>query len=161
MIVVERGALSSRDQLIWRVVMAIGLVFFALGLLDAALTWFPLHLGESEWELGTTSQFFDTFPFLGLGVAFLLAAGIARGRQWQARSLATLCILVAVFMWLAFALYATVLPIAFARVPNPTLLSPMKKAAAKTSVEALLYPFALLWLAGAGWRASFRRRPGS
>ncbi len=156
----ERSTPSSRDQVVWQVVTAIGVVFFVLGLLDAGLTWLPLRLGESEWELGTTSQFFDTFPFLGLGMSFLLAAGIARGRRWQARSIATLCILIAVFMWLAFALYATVLPMAFARVPNPALLTPMKKAASKTAVEALLYPFALLWLAGAGWRASFRKRAG-
>jgi hypothetical protein len=160
-IVVEHTDVSSRSRIVWRVITAIGLVFFGLGLLDAGLTWLPLHLGESEWELGTTSQFFDTFPFLGLGLSFLLAAAIVMRRRWQVRSIATLCILVAVYMWLAFALYATVLPLAFARVPNPVLLTPMKKAATKTAVEALLYPFALLWLAAAGWRAGIGRKMGS
>jgi len=151
----------SRDQLIWRVITGIGLVFLLLGLLDAALSWFPLQLGDSEWELGTTSHFFDTFPLLGLGLSFLLATSVAQGRRWTARALATFCVLLAVFMWLAVALYATVLPLAFKYVANPDALTPMKKAGAKTAVQALVYPFALLWLAGVGWRASFRRRPGS
>jgi hypothetical protein len=151
----------SRDQLIWRVVTAIGLVFLLLGLLDAGTSWLPLQLGDSEWELGTTSHFFDTFPLLGLGISFLLATSIAKGQRWQARTLASFCILLAVFMWLALALYATVLPIALKMVGNPDALTPMKKAGAKTAVQALIYPFALLWLAGAGWRASLRRRSGT
>jgi hypothetical protein len=150
----------SRDELIWRIVAAIGLVFLLLGLLDIALTWFPLDLGDSEWELGTTSHFFDTFPLLGLGISFLLATSIAEGRRWQARTLATFCVLLAVFMWLALALYVTVLPVAFKAIGNSAALTPIKKAGAKTAVQALIYPFALLWLAGAAWRASLRKRSG-
>ncbi len=157
----ESETQRSRDALIWRVITGIGLVFLVLGLLDAAISWLPLQLGDSEWELGTTSAFFDTFPLLGLGIAFLLGASIAQGWRWSARALATFCVLLAVFMWLALALYATVLPVAFKFVANPDALTPMKKAGAKTAVQALIYPFALLWLAGAGWRASLRRRPGS
>ena len=151
---------TSRDDLIWRVVAGIGLVFLLLGLLEAALTWFPLNLGDSDWEFGTTSHFFDTFPLLGLGISFLLASSIAEGRRWKARTLATFCVLLAVFMWLALALYATVLPVAFKAIGNTPALTTIKKAGAKTAVEALIYPFALLWLAGAGWRASLRKRMG-
>lgn len=157
----ETETQRSRDQLIWRVITGIGLVFLLLGLLEAGTAWFPLQLGDPEWELGTTSHFFDTFPLLGLGISFLLATSIARGHRWSARALATFCVLLAVFMWLALALYATVLPMAFKYVANPDALTPIKKAGAKTAVQALLYPFALLWLAGAGWRASLRRRPGT
>jgi hypothetical protein len=64
-------------------------------------------------------------------------------------------------MWLALSLYATVLPAALRAVPDPFALTPIKKAAAKTGVQALLYPFALLWLAGAAWRASLKRRAGA
>jgi hypothetical protein len=157
----ETETRRSRDQLIWRVVTGIGLVFLLLGLLDGALSWLPLQLGDPEWELGTTSHFFDTFPLLGLGISFLLATSIARGLRWPARALAMFCVLLAVFMWLALALYATVLPVAFKFVANPYALTPMKKAGAKTAVQALIYPFALLWLAGTAWKASFRRRPGT
>jgi hypothetical protein len=155
----DRYDAISQDQLIWRVIAAVGLIFLMVGLIDAASVWLPPALGEPEWELGTTSQFFDTFSLLGLGLALLVGAAVARGRTWQARGLATLCILVAVFMWLALALYLTVLPLVLSRVNDPVALTPIKKAAAKTGVQALIYPFAFLWLAGAGWRASLKRRP--
>lgn len=157
----DRAPFAGDDPLTWRCLGIVGLVFFCLGLANLGTVWLPLHLGEPEWELGTTSQFFDTFPLLGLGMAFLLTQGVALGRRWQVRGVATFCIVVAVLMWLALTVYATVLPMALKAVSDPVALTPIKKAAAKTGVQALLYPFALLWLAAAGWRASLRRRAGA
>lgn len=151
---------TPQDQLIWRILQIIGVIFLLIGLQDIASSWLPHRLGDPEWELGTTSNFFDVVPLLGLGVAFLLAAAVATGRRWQIRIIATFCLLTAVFMLLALVLYATVLPLAFKLITNPVALTQIKKAAAKTGMQALLYPFAMLWLAGAGWKASFgRRRP--
>ncbi len=85
----------------------IGLTFFLVGLIDAASAWLPLQLGESEWELGTTSQFFDIFPLLGLGIALPARRGrSARPGSGRRGASPAFCILVAVFMWLALALYA-------------------------------------------------------
>jgi hypothetical protein len=156
----ERRTLPPREALLWRMFAALGLAFLIIGLINAGTLWFPLDLGEPEWELGTSSTFFDTFPILGLGIGFLAASSVALGRKWSARSVAATCILVAVFMWLVLALYATVLPMVLRVVNNPIALTPIKKAAAKTGVQALIYPFALLWLAGAAWRATLRRRGG-
>ena len=88
----------------------------------------------------------QALAILGLGIGFLAASSVALGRKWSARSVAATCILVAVFMWLVLALYATVLPMVLRVVNNPIALTPIKKAAAKTGVQALIYPFALLWL---------------
>ncbi len=156
----ERAPLASDDLLTWRSLGIVGFVFFAIGLVNLGSAWLPANFGDPEWEFGTTSQFFDTFPLLGLGMGFLLAYGVALGRRWQIRTIATVGIVMAVLMWLALALYATVLPMALGAVKDPVALTPLKKAAAKTGVQALVYPFALLWLAGASWRASLRRRAG-
>ncbi len=149
---------SGGTQLIWSCLGIVGLVFLLLGLTNLGTLWLPLELGDPEWELGTTSQFFDTFPLLGLGMAFLVAHGVAVGRRWQIRAVAAFCIAVAVFMWLSLTLYVTVLPMALRLIGDPVALTTIKKAAAKTGVQSLLYPFALLWLAGASWKASLRRR---
>ncbi|MBK7925303.1 MAG: hypothetical protein IPJ95_17025 [Gemmatimonadetes bacterium] len=154
----DRRSLPPNQALLWRMVAVLGFAFLLAGLLNAGTLWFPLELGESEWELGTSSSFFDTFPILGLGIGFLAASSVALGRKWSARSIAAACILIAVFMWLAFALYATVLPLVLRVIKNPVALTPIKKAAAKTVVQALVYPFALLWVAGVAWRATLRRR---
>ena len=154
----QRLFLSPRDALIWRILQIVGVVFLLIGLQDIASSWLPHRLGDPEWELGTTSNFFDVVPLLGLGVAFLLAAAVATGRRWTIRLIATFCLVTAVFMLLAMVLYATVLPLAFKIITNPVALTQIKKAAAKTGVQALLYPFAMLWLAAAGWKSSFGRR---
>lgn len=157
----DRAPFAGHDPLIWRCLGIVGLVFFILGLATLGTVWFPLQLGDPEWELGTASQFLDTFPLLGLGMAFLVAHGAAAGRRWQMRAIAVFCIVVAVFMWLSLTLYATVLPMALRAAADPVALTPIKKAAAKTGVQSLLYPFGLLWLAGATWRASFKRKAGT
>ena len=81
----QRLFLSPRDALIWRILQIIGVVFLLIGLQDIASSWLPHRLGDPEWELGTTSNFFDVVPLLGLGVAFLLAAAVATGRRWTIR----------------------------------------------------------------------------
>ncbi|MEO8636488.1 MAG: hypothetical protein ABI587_14530 [Gemmatimonadales bacterium] len=155
-----RTFIAPHFRLIWRTLQIIGAIFLLVGLLDVATGFFPNLLGDPEWELGTTSHFFDAVPLLGLGVAFLLAGAVATGRRWQVRLIATFCVLVAVVMLLALLVYATAVPTAFKVVKDPLQLIQLKKAAAKTAVQAALYPFAMLWLAGAGWRASFGRRRG-
>ncbi len=157
----DRRSLPPNQVLLWRMFVVLGLAFLLMGLVNAATLWFPLELGESEWEFGTSSTFFDTFPMFGLGLGLLAAGAVALGRKWTARSVAALCILTAVFMWLVFALYATVVPLVIKVVQNPIALTPIKKAAAKKVVQALVYPFALLWVAGAAWRATLRRRGGA
>lgn len=152
-----RAPLTPQVVLVWRILRAIGVIFFLIGLLDITFAWLPNQLGDPEWELGTTSHFFDVVPLMGLGVVFLLAAAIATGHRWQLRLMSTFCVLVAVFMLLALVLYATVLPLTFKVITDPAALVQIKKAAAKTGIQALLYPFAMLWLAGAGWKSSFGR----
>lgn len=157
----ESRRLPPNQALLWRTFAVLGLVFLLIGLVTAGTLWFPLELGESEWELGTSSSFFDTFPVLGLGIGFLVASSVALGWKWSIRSVAAACVLIAVFMWLVFALYGTVVPLAFRAVRNPIALTPIKKATAKTVVQAAIYPFALLWLSGVAWRATLRRRGGA
>ena len=156
----DRLLKASPDALVWRTLQTVGMIFFLIGLLDLVFSLVPNQLGEPEWELGTTSHFFDVVPLLGLGVTFLLAAGLAAGRRWQVRTVATFAVLLAVFMLLAMLLYATVVPLAFKVITEPVALTTIKKAALKTGIQALLYPFAMLWLGGAGWKASFGRRRG-
>jgi hypothetical protein len=146
------------SQLAWGAMAAVGVVFLVVGAAQMIGIWVPSQLGTPEWEYGSASEFFDTFPLLGLGLTLLIGHGVATARPVQVRVLATACVLLAVLMWLAFTLFATTFPIALKVVTNPVTLTPIKKAAAKTAVQALLYPFALLWLAGAAWRATLKRR---
>jgi hypothetical protein len=142
------------------VLALLGLVATVIGLVQVGFTWLPQDLGTPEWEFGTTSAFFDSFPICGLGLMLLIASGVASGHRWRVRVVGVVCILMAVFMWLAAALYATVVPLVLKAARDPQMVLALEKGMVKTSVQALCYPFTLLWLAGAGWRATLRRRPG-
>ncbi|MBK8005189.1 MAG: hypothetical protein IPK12_14995 [Gemmatimonadetes bacterium] len=84
---------------------------------------------------------------------------MAQGRKLRVRTLAVLAVLVAVTMWLVFTLFATTWPMSLrAMAGNPPAMTVMKKAGAKALVQAAFYPFALLWLAGAAWKATLTRR---
>ncbi len=107
---------------------------------------FPLRIGVIEWEFGTASEFFDNVPIFGLGLEFLMAAGLAAGAKGRVRSLALVCIFLALLMWLTAGLYATVVPQAYNAAPSPTALTAIKKAVGKTAVQILIYPVGFLSL---------------
>ncbi len=148
--------LSSQQRLVWRAASALGLVLALIGIADAAAQWIPLRVGTPEWELGTVTYFFDTVPLALIGVVLLLGSGVALGRRWQVRTVAIFCVLFAVMMWLAGVLFGTVVPLAIRSMRDPVGLTMLKKSLLKTGLQVTLYPFALLWLAGASWRASRR-----
>lgn len=154
----DRHALTPSSRLIWQGILATGLLFTVFGLTETLFIWLPFRLGVAEWEFGTVSAFFDHFPSLGLGLTLIAGAGVALGWRWTVRGVAVLCVATAVFMWAAAVLYLTVLPITLQALRNPVMLTAVKKGIVKTAVQATIYPFGLLWLAGAGWWSTVSSR---
>ena len=150
--------MPGTGRITWHATAILGLLFLGIGAASALMVWLPAGFGSPEWEFATPPDFFSNFPLLGLGLALLIAHGVATGRKVQVRVLATACILIAVFMWLASTLFATTFPMPLRVVSDPSKLTPLKKLGARTLVQAAVYPFALLWLAGAGWKATLVRR---
>ena len=143
--------------LTWQIFTVLGLLFLLVGGVSLLAPVFPLRIGLIEWEFGTASQFFDSVPIFGLGLGFLLASGLAIGARGRVRALALVCIFLALLMWLAAGLYATVVPQAYGAAPSPTALTAIKKAVAKTAVQILIYPVGFLWLGIWSWRRTLSR----
>jgi len=141
----------------WQVFTALGLVFLFVGGVSLFVPLFPLRIGVIEWEFGTASEFFDTVPIFGLGLGFLMAAGLASGARVRVRTLALVCISCALLMWLTAGLYATVVPQAYNAAPSPTALTAIKKAVAKTAIQILIYPVGFLWMGIWSWRRTLTR----
>lgn len=141
----------------WDLVYVLGLVFAVVGGVDLFTQIFPARVGVIEWEFGAASSFFDTVPSFGLGLGFLLAAGLARGHRWRVRALALGCILLALIMWMAAGLFATVVPQTIGAAPTLVALTAVKKSVAKTAVQILVYPVALLWIGVWSWRRTVSR----
>jgi len=146
--------LNPAARLVWQTMVLVGLLLAAVGMLDLVQLWVPLQLGIPEWEYGTASSFFDQVPAVGLGLALMMGGSLALGWRWSARSLGVLCLVLAVGMWLVASIYLTVVPFVFKAVREPVVLTGVKKGLVKTLVQALVYPLALLWLAGLAWWGS-------
>ncbi len=138
----------------WALLVPTGLIFLLVGAADLALVWYPLGFGSAEWEFGSVTSMLNGLPVLVMGLVFLAMAAVASGRRWAGRGIATVLVLLAVTVVLMAALYATTVPIALKAVPNPTVALGLKKAIAKTTIQAAVYPVLLIWLAISAWRRS-------
>jgi hypothetical protein len=135
-----------------RVVADIGFLLAVVGLADLLLVWFPLAVGNPEWEFGTVSAFLDGLPAASLGLGLVLASALVLRQRWVVRVTAVLFALLALLILGAAVLYATNIPLALRSVTDPTYQLGMYKAVVKTLVQALCYPAAFLWIAAHGWR---------
>jgi hypothetical protein len=154
----SRSELTPETAVTWQVVEVMGVLFLAVGGWSLFSPLFPLNIGRTEWEFGTASSFFDTVPIFGLGLGFLLTAGLAMGRRWQVRVVALACVLLALLLWLAAGLYATVVPQAFNAAPTLNALTALKKGALKAAFEILVYPVGFIWIGIWAWRRTVSRR---
>jgi hypothetical protein len=152
--------LSPAARLVWQTMIVVGSLLAVIGLLDLAQLWVPIQFGVPEWEYGTASSFFDQFPAVGLGLALIMGGSLALGWRWTVRGLGIACLLIAMFMWVVAAVYLTVVPFTFKAVRDPVVLTGIKKGLVKTLTQSLVYPFAMLWLAGMGWWGTRASRKG-
>jgi hypothetical protein len=152
----ERPPLEPSPDFGWYLLGWVGLVFALVGGFDLLLIWYPLHFGNPDWEFGTVSATLDGLAVTTLGLALLLGVGVARGKRWLVRTMAVVFVAVAVVIVLAAILYATNMPIALQSMTDPLIALGLKKAIAKTTVQAFLYPVAFAWIAVKAWRHSAR-----
>jgi len=137
----------------WLILGWIGLAFLVVGGLDFLLLWFPLNLGNPEWEFGTVTQSFNGLPILLLGVGLLTVASQAADRRWWglvglgASALLLLWVLGGAVIW------ALNVSLALETVPDELALG-VRRAVLKTAVQAVTYSTALGYLGWKSWKAA-------
>ncbi len=136
----------------WDLLAWLGLAFASIGMMDILLTWVPTGFGNPEWEFGTVSSSMNGLPLPAMGLSFILASGISRGRSWQIRGAAIAFAFVALALLAVGVLYLTVVPMAFQNVNNDLVRTGLLKAVAKAAVLLVLYPVLFASLAVVGWR---------
>lgn len=148
-----RATLDAWVALTW-----IGVAFTLLGLIDVALGWYPLALGNAEWEFGTISGTLNALAIPMLGLYLVLASVIARSDRRAARVVAVVMGLLLATILLLGVIYLTVVPIALKAVSSNALVSMgMKKAI----VKALTLGLADSVLLGGGMVKAWRVLPAS
>lgn len=132
-------------MLVWSPLGWIGLVFVLVGGVDFALAWYPPDFGNREWEFGTVTASFNGLPIVVLGLGLLLTSSLRTGRRWLGVLTALGCF--GLFAWVvaAVVIYGTNVPLALSSVP-PEVLTGMKKAVARTTVQSVAYPVLLAYL---------------
>lgn len=134
-------------ELGWYLLGGLGLVFALVGGLDILLAWYPPDFGSSEWKFGTVTATLNSFPVLTLGLILLTVAGLARGRIGVIRLMLLVLALVVVLVIICAALYLPQVGNAMAAVTDPTVKMGLRRAITKTSVQLVLYPSLLGWIA--------------
>ncbi len=149
-----RHPLTPAPEFGWLLLGWAGLTFAVVGGLDVALAWYPLGLGNAEWEFGTVTASLNGLPLFTMGMALLLGAAVARGRRGGVRLVAAAFVVVAVAIVLAALLWATNVPLALHSVADPAVATGLKKAIVKTCAQAIAYPVGFVWIAIKAWRHS-------
>lgn len=151
---VRRAPLGAAPDYGWYLMGRMGLCFVLIGMLDLALAWYPLKIGNPQWEFGTVSRSYDSLAITALGLTLLLGAGVARGVRWWTRAAAIVFLLFAVWVLAGYVLYALNIPLALRSVTDPVALSGLKRAMAKTTGQAIVYCVVFFTLGLSGLRHS-------
>lgn len=152
----NRSPLEPAPATGWYLLGGIGLVFLVVALADLVLAWYPLSLGDREWEFGTITTVFGGLPLLAMGLALTFGASVARGNLRLLQFWSVVLVLVGLVLVALLVLYAQGVPLALETVTDPILKVGLKKAILKTSVQGVLYPMAFLWTAVLGWKHARR-----
>jgi len=130
--------------------VALGAALAAVGWVDLALLWYPIHFGTLEWEFGTASSLFDGLALgtVGLGA---LALG-ALGRDWRSlgRWLAIVCIVIAIALLAVYGLYWRDSALVQQYAP-PESRPILRKAVLKATLFAAIYVALYAWLGSYLW----------
>ncbi len=146
----RHSAASEVSTRAWLVLGWIGLAFLTVGGADFLLTWFPLQLGNREWEFATVTQTFNGLPILLLGIGLLTVAAEQVERRWWGLIAVSAAGLLAVWIVVGFVIWALNVQLALATVPAE-LAPGIRKAIVKTFLQSLTYPAVMLYLVRRAW----------
>lgn len=159
LVVAEPAPQSSRGNrtaqgAAWSVLGLAGFLFFAVGVVDLLLVWYPLSFGTPVWEFVTITLTLNGLPAPVIGLALMAASAVAQGHDKRARLFGFMLGLTAVVVVVAAVLFATNVPIAInAQIPELPRIG-INKAIMKVAAQAVLYPVGLLWMARYVWRGA-------
>ena len=130
----------------WAALGWAALALLVVGGADFLLTWYPPDFGNREWEFGTVTSSLNGLPILLLGIGLLLAASIQTDRRWWTALAAAAAFVMVLWVLAAAVLWATNVPLALRSVPAE-LAAGIRKSLVRTTVQVVVYPLVLAYLA--------------
>ena len=142
----------SGSEIAWGLLAPAGLTFALVALVDLALVWVPVRLGDTGWQFDTVSAVLDGMPMLAMGLVLGYGAALARSRYVTLRWWSAAMVLVAIALLMAFGLYLFSVPAVLASAGSAETRLGLTKAVIQTGAQGIAYPTALFWLGTRGWR---------
>ncbi|HEX5829438.1 MAG TPA: hypothetical protein VFY16_00565 [Gemmatimonadaceae bacterium] len=139
----------------WTLLGAVGVAFTVVGFTDVALAWYPMAVGNPEWEFGTVSATLNGMPVPALGLTLMAASALQAGRRWQALLAGVVAVVLALVLTGCALLFALNIPAALNAVQQPFIRVGLLKGMAKAGVASAAYVIYFAWLA---WR-TLRSQP--
>ena len=130
----------------WRMVGWFGLLLFLAGFGDFILAFVPTAFGSPEWEFGTIASVFAGLPLTTIGLACVLASGLARGKRGLVLGTGTLLLFLSLAILVLLVVFLTDVPVALKTVQGEVLLG-IKKAVLKTIMLGVLFGVTYLYAA--------------
>ena len=149
-----------------RLLAATGITLAAVGLGDLALFFWPLRIGDAQWEFGTVAHMIDALPLPTMSMLLLgLAALGARGRGRSPRFLAFVIAVAVCALAILLAFFLLDIPVAFHALVgaperptlDPSVHSALMRVVAKTITFGAAYVIGWAAMARIVWTGSRRR----
>jgi hypothetical protein len=140
-------------------ILAVGAALTIVGLVELALLWYPLRLGNVAWEFGTLSTTLDELPLTVLGVALVTLGLIVHprlGGTWV-RAAAVFWGVAALLFVALGALYGLSALEVVGRAPEESI-GVLGRAVVKNAAQIVAYFVASGFLAVICWRGVERER---
>ena len=131
---------------------ALGTALGLIGWVDVLLNFYPLQIGNPDWEFGTTSVAIDSLPLGTIGVGLIVTQAVLGRGTWTLRLLALACFAVVAGLVGMLGLYALALPAVW-QAAGP-MQGPLSLAVAKTGTLALVYLSLYGVLGSVAWRCA-------
>jgi hypothetical protein len=131
-------------------------VLLLVSLLDLGMLWWPVRLGDMNWEFGTVSATVDALPLPTLALFGLLVIAILRGQSGWGIPLAVVLGATVLLLAAMLAVHALNLPLLARAVEEPGSREAVQRAALKTIGSLLAY--LALYIAGARYSLKLMRR---
>ena len=126
----------------WSLLVVLGFIMAAVGTLDLVLLFVPQRFGVAEWEFTTASQFATGMPVATMGLGLLAFAGRAVGSRVVVVVAAVGSALFVLALVAMGGLFALAIPLALKSGGSPIVMTGIKKAILKGSLEMVCYMIA-------------------
>lgn len=149
-----RDATASSANLL----LALGVAFTLIGLVNLSLLWWPLRFGHVAWEFATFGSTLDNVPMTGLGLGLiaysilLRRSGGATDRPGGPRVMSTIFGLYALALLVVGVLYLTAVPTILQRA-TPETMGPLRHQIIASGAEGIIYVIVFGWISLLLWRS--------